>query len=145
MKDNCIIVDIDGTLANVDHRRGYLGKEGGWKKFNESMRLDVPNKWCVEIVNHMRKKYKIVLVTGRSRDQWSITIDWLRENGIAYHDIFFRRCGDYRQDVEVKAEILNDLIIPNFDVLFVIDDRISVVNMWRRAGLVCLQCDVGNF
>lgn len=32
-----------------------------------------------------------------------------------------------------------------YDVLFAIDDRSSVVDMWRDLGLVCLQCAEGAF
>jgi len=30
-------------------------------------------------------------------------------------------------------------------VLFIVEDRSSVVDMWRAQGLVCLQCAPGEF
>lgn len=52
---------------------------------------------------------------------------------------------DYRKDFEVKKEIFENKIRDFFQVLFVVDDRQQVVDMWRNLGLVCLQCDYGDF
>lgn len=56
-----------------------------------------------------------------------------------------RKNDDYRQDAVIKEEIYNLYIQPKFDVLFCIDDRKQVVDAWRNLGLVCLQCDEGQF
>ncbi|WP_202926579.1 hypothetical protein [Piscirickettsia salmonis] len=45
----------------------------------------------------------------------------------------------------IKEEILDRLLSNNKHILFVIDDRRQVVDMWRRRGIVCLQCAEGNF
>ncbi|WP_446680100.1 phosphatase domain-containing protein [Cellulomonas biazotea] len=36
-------------------------------------------------------------------------------------------------------------IEPHFDVIGVVDDRRSVVEMWRSRGLVCFQVAEGDF
>lgn len=41
-----------------------------------------------------------------------------------------------RPDVLVKQEMLKEIDKEN--VLFVVDDRQSIVDMWRSEGLVCL-------
>ena len=53
--------------------------------------------------------------------------------------------GDYRPDYQVKQEMLNSLKAEGFEVLFTVDDRKQVVDMWRRNGITCLQCAEGNF
>ncbi len=45
----------------------------------------------------------------------------------------------------MKREIYAKYIAPHYDVTFVVDDRKSVVDMWRSCGLVTLQCAEGNF
>ncbi len=53
---------------------------------------------------------------------------------------------DSRKDFIIKKEIL-EVIRKDFDdpeILFVVDDRPSVVKMWREEGLVCLQCAEWN-
>ena len=44
---------------------------------------------------------------------------------------------------EVKQDILNSLRTQGKDILFTIDDRQSVVDMWRANGITCLQCKKG--
>jgi hypothetical protein len=55
-----------------------------------------------------------------------------------------RKDGDFRADNVVKQEIL-DAHIDKDRVLFVLDDRQQVVDMWRRNGLTCFQVAEGNF
>jgi hypothetical protein len=56
-----------------------------------------------------------------------------------------REDGDCRSDVEVKEEIYEKYLKGVVDIAFCIDDRQSVVDMWRSKGLVCLQCAKGDF
>ena len=51
--------------------------------------------------------------------------------------------GDRRTDVIVKREMLAGL--DRSKILFVVEDRSGVVEMWRSEGLVCLQCAPGEF
>jgi len=91
-------------------------------------------------------------LTGRRAEYSDVTLEWLNKNvlndqRIKTNDcsLFTRKSGDYREDKIIKEEIYNDLIAPYFKVLFAIDDRQQVVDMWRSKGIVCLQCDVDNF
>jgi hypothetical protein len=45
--------------------------------------------------------------------------------------------------VAVKREMLTGL--DKSKILFVVEDRNRVVEMWRSEGLVCLQCAPGEF
>ena len=56
-----------------------------------------------------------------------------------------RKTGDNRKDSIIKEEIYRNLIEPNYNIEFVLDDRNQVVDMWRRIGLTCLQVADGNF
>ena len=55
-----------------------------------------------------------------------------------------RGAEDHRPDHVVKREILNNGI-DKTKVWFVLDDRKSVVDMWRKSGLRCLQVQEGDF
>ncbi|HUF00459.1 MAG TPA: hypothetical protein VMN99_14470 [Anaerolineales bacterium] len=50
---------------------------------------------------------------------------------------------DKRSDVIVKREML--ACLERATILFVVEDRSGVVEMWRSEGLVCLQCTPGEF
>lgn len=146
----CIIVDIDGTLADISHRRHHVeGDKKDWALFKQGMHKDTVNEWCKWIVlMALQDGLKVFFVTGRMADCSTITREWVYENfGLeAQHmSFFFRNVGDYRKDSIVKEEIYKKYIEPCYDVLFVVDDRKQVVDMWREQGLTCLQCAEGDF
>lgn len=147
MLKKAIIIDLDGTLANCDHRVHFVkSKPKNWDAFFEGMGEDVLNEWCAELIEAMRmKNYTILFVTGREEKYKVATLDWLKKNKVEFDHLFMRELKDVRDDFLVKEEIYNQKIKNHYDILFVVDDRVSVVNKWRELGLVCLQCDVGNF
>ena len=86
---------------------------------------------------------RIVLCSGRSEEHRPETISWLKRERVKYHELRLRKNGDGRSDVIVKREMLAGIDKPK--VLFVVEDRNRVVEMWRKEGLVCLQCAPGEF
>ena len=60
-------------------------------------------------------------------------------------DLFMRPADVYNRDDEIKYQIYHDFIKDEYEVLFVLDDRNQVVDMWRDIGLTCLQVADGNF
>lgn len=142
-----VIFDIDGTLANNSHRIHYLteGKKN-WESFRAELEDDSPNEPIVTLLQIMTiAGYKIILSTGRFEKDRERTERWLENNSIFYHDLFMRSDGDHRPDFEVKEDMLRELQIGRDNILFVVDDRSSVVEMWRRNGLTVLQCAKGDF
>jgi predicted secreted acid phosphatase len=149
-KPSAVICDLDGTLCNTDHRQHYLqGQKKDWKGFFGALAADPINGWCRDIIKGLmdRPGYQIIFVTGRPERYQIPTVDWLSRHHLhpfAYK-LFMRGDKDKRPDHEVKEEIFRALIEPRWDVRMVIDDRRSVVEMWRQLGLVVLQCAEGNF
>lgn len=140
-----IIIDLDGTLANIDERRNRLLLTNDWEDFRAGIINDKLNVWCSEIIEKFKADYKIVLLTGRDTSCQSATEHWLKVNNIYWDEIYYRQSGDYRKDAVIKKEIYSQYLEVKYEVLFVVDDRQSVVDMWRSLKLVCLQCDYGNF
>jgi hypothetical protein len=144
-----IIIDIDGTLADISHRVHHLLKTPkDWDAFYADNLSDKPNHWCIEIMRSMDKKYHIILCTGRMERHMKETKEWLTRHKIPWDTMLCRKEDDHRGDDVVKAELYNENVINGHfpkPVLFVIDDRKRVVEMWRKQGLVCLQCAEGNF
>ena len=60
-----------------------------------------------------------------------------------------RKDGDFRSGTVVKKELLDNYLSDNGytkdDVAFILEDRSSVVKMWRDAGYTCLQVAEGDF
>jgi hypothetical protein len=142
------LFDIDGTIAKIDHRRPLVvGKKADWKTFNSLMGDDLPNEPIVDLYRALweSKSYELILVSGRGEEFRSVTETWLTWNLIPFGKLLMRPQGDFRSDVEIKQEILDRLLSEGKTISFVVDDRDSVVEMWRRNNITCLQCDKGNF
>ena len=146
MKKKAIIVDLDGTLADIRVRLKHLqGKSKDWKSFHKSIETDDLHEWCREILLRFSGDYKIIVVSGRIDDLLDETKIWMKKYKVPYDEIYLRPSHDHRSDTIVKLEIYTRHIKDNYDVLFVLEDRQKVVDMWRGEGLVVLQCAPGNF
>lgn len=148
---SAIICDLDGTLCNIDHRLHHvkheIKKHNRWDLFNKEIPNDGLNKWCDEILtafNSCTKNY-VVLCSGRVDSSRKDTEKWLQKHCIYYENLFMRHRSDFRQDYIIKEIILDFEILTRYNVLFAIDDRKQVVDMWRRRGIVCLACAEGDF
>lgn len=137
-----IICDLDGTLALIDHRDPYDASKC------EEDALNNPIGNIIEVYTHQRLyDIAIIFVSGREDKYKPQTERWLKKHNITSYDgLFMRKTGDFRKDTVIKKEIYTKHIEGKYDVLFVLDDRDQVVEMWRRElGLTCLQVAYGNF
>jgi len=136
-KEDCILVDIDGTLAHSSGKRNHYDMT--------KVQVDDVDFVIKTIVNTLSKKYKIIVVTGRDEFCRSDTQQWLSNNGINHNKLLMRKNDDKRRDSLIKADIFWDDIDPHYNVLCVLDDRDQVIEMWRDLGIKCLQVEYGNF
>lgn len=141
-----VLVDMDGTLADVTHRLHHVrggGRRKNWKRFFEEMVKDRPNEIIAKWVRQLEPEYAVIIVSGRPANYARHTIEWLERYRIPFSGLLMRREGDFRADYIVKKEILDKL--PKERIAFVIDDRASVCDMWRTSGLSCYQIAEGDF
>lgn len=149
-----VVCDIDGTISKVGDRIKYLEQEKkDWDSFYAHCGEDEPNEIVIEIVDAMMHNfYKLVLCSGRRESCRRDTAEWLFRHGEnigCYDEILLRADGDFRSDTVVKKELLDNYLSENGytkdDVAFILEDRSSVVKMWRDAGYTCLQVAEGDF
>lgn len=137
---HAIIVDIDGTLAIKGDRDIYDYSR---------VHLDTPNRPIVHLVQTLGADRRIVFVSGRDDACYNETREWLKEHlGFAFIEsveLLMRRTGDQRKDSIVKREIFEQNIRESYQIDYVLDDRNSVVEMWRSLGLTVLQVAEGDF
>ncbi len=140
-----VIFDIDGTLADISARVHHVRQTPkDWDAFFEGMAEDRAVRSMVRLCNLLHAAgLRVVLCSGRNEAHRAETVAWLAREGVNYHELRLRRDGDFRSDVVVKREMLRG--IDKSRVLFVVEDRSRVVEMWRAEGLVCLQCAPGEF
>jgi len=143
--EEIVIFDIDGTLADVSERIHHVKKKPrDWNAFFAGMAQDKAIHSMVRLCNVLHASgIRIILCSGRSEEHRDETVKWLSEKGVRYHDLLLRKDQDRRSDTVVKREML--AAIDKSLILFVVEDRSRVVEMWRSEGLVCLQCAPGEF
>ena len=142
-KPDCIIVDIDGTLAHMNGRSPY-----DYTKVD----TDVVDPVVADIVRRYRtvdimeeNQLYVIIVSGRDDSCRDVTRKWLEDNYIPYDELHMRKTDDDRDDRIVKKEIFDAWIKDRYNVKFVLDDRNRVVEMWRSLGLKVLQVGEGDF
>ena len=166
MKD-IIVCDLDGTLCNIDHRLHFVQVAEGaprvansgdiiyprkdWDSFFAGVPNDTVNKPVLEVLERFQfEGFKIIFSAGRPERCRADTVQWFYKHTDLFEDtkagetLYMRQDGDFRRDDIVKQEIL-DKYIDKDRVLFVLDDRDQVVDMWRRNGLTCFQVAEGDF
>ena len=76
-----IFVDIDGTLTN--ETEGY-----GEAVYAQR----TPKQTVIDFVNRLYNKGETIIIwTARYEQDRKVTINWLRENGVKYHDLIFNK------------------------------------------------------
>ena len=166
MKD-IIVCDLDGTLCNIDHRLHFVQVAEGaprvansgdiiyprkdWDSFFAGVPNDTVNEPVLEVLERFQfEGFKIIFSSGRPERCRLDTMEWLHKHTNLFGAdksgalLYMRQDGDFRRDDIVKQEIL-DKYIEKDRVLFVLDDRDQVVDMWRRNGLHCFQVAEGDF
>lgn len=127
-KPNCIIVDLDGTLAINNHNRSFYDASTCDKD-------DVCNE-VLEVIKRFSIDHKIVFLTGREQKYRKPTREFLENNGLTVNHLVMRVDGDNRKDYVIKEELFKAFIEPFYNVEFVMDDRNSVIrNTWNKLGL----------
>lgn len=143
--NKCLIVDLDGTIANCSHRLGFIKtKPKNWNAFlkgipNDSVYFDVVD---TVLALSRYKNYPIFLVTGRPTSTREITEKWLFDEIYKckfYQKLLMRKENDYRPDYVVKLDILNQLRDEGYNPVVVFEDKDSCVKMYREEGLRVFQ------
>lgn len=138
----CVIFDLDGTLADLRHRLHHVkGKNRNYDKFFAECGKDLPIWQTIKLARILKQNGQfVVIASARSDSCREETEMWLRRQGVPYDMLIMRKQGDYREDSIVKQEILGTLDYKyGYTPWIVVDDRKRVVDMWRKNGIMTLQ------
>lgn len=137
-KPRAIIVDLDGTLALMNGRRGpYEIEKCGGDDLNYPVYATVDSMY--------RNGFMVIYCSGREDRVFEETAEWLKVHGLPPGPLLMRKDGDRRKDSVVKLEIFDREIRDQFNVVAVYDDRRQVVEAWRSIGLTVMQVAPGDF
>ncbi len=145
-KPKALICDLDGTLSNASHRVHFIERRPkDWNSFFKGQIKDPVNQWCLDLIQEKANEgVKILFVTARPENQSRSTIEWLHQKTSFKVEIgqnlFMRPNGDRREDVIIKNKIYEDLIKPHFEVVLAVDDKETIIEMWKTHGINACLC-----
>ena len=129
-----LLCDLDGTLALLNGRSPYDAS---------TCEQDILNPPVAAILR--KQNLPVILMSGREDKHRTQTERWLAVHSIDYAALWMRSTGDKRKDAIIKQELYEAHVLGKYNILFVLDDRNQVVELWRRLGLTCLQVAEGAF
>ena len=158
-KGPILLLDLDGTIRDDDHRKHLLpspltlemfpeNPNRAYNKYQSQAYLDSPIKSIVNIVKMLQtnKRMKtIVLSTGTASESLKsceVASDQLDSWGVDYDIIMMRSESDQRHSVEQKLDCLSLFRFTDYDLenrVFAFDDATPVVDAFREYGLTTLQ------
>ena len=133
----CVIFDIDGTLALMGNRSAF-----DWMKVYKD---DINTIVAEQIEFHRSKGRKIIIVSGRDGVCRKVTEEWLELYDVSYDEFFMRPENDSRKDTIIKKEIYENHIKGKYNVIAVYDDRLQVLDMWFKEGIFTFNVNQGSF
>ena len=142
-----VVFDIDGTLANIEHRRQFVAsKPKNWAAFNAGMKFDTPYQDIVQLsCIFWDAGHTVVLCSGRGEEQREVTEKQMIDFSVPYGKLYMRGAGDYRKDSIIKVELLARIRKDYGEPWLWFDDRNQVVDAIRAEGVRVLQVCDGNF
>ena len=143
-----VVFDLDGTLADCSHRLHHLQQKSpaNWDAFFAACPLDEPIEKVIEVAKALHAAGHVIEIwTGRSDAVRAETQRWIAERAIPVSLLLMRKAADHRDDDILKREWLDAAASEGHPVDLVFEDRQRLVDMYRKAGVTCLQVADGNF
>lgn len=136
----CVISDVDGTLTlGPKNRSPYEWHKVGNDDINIATAHVLDG---IRIINYA----KVFIFSGRDGICRPETEEWLEKYDIEYDGLFMRGIDDNRSDAIIKRELFDEHIRGKYNVLFIMDDRKRVCDMWRdELGLTVMQLGDPNW
>jgi len=141
-----MVVDIDGTLAEVGFRRRRLleTRPVDWEAFYGDPFDDLPRGNVCAFVKHVARQFEVIFCTSRRECVREKTQQWLlRHLGFAPGDytLIMREHGDTRPDyIQKLDQFFKETTAEERErVLFVLEDDLTVALRWRLRGFTCFE------
>jgi uncharacterized HAD superfamily protein len=131
MKSSICIFDIDGTLANCDHRLHYVkNKPKNWDAFYSECMSDHIVWPVAEMLELFRKNHLIYIVTGRPERNRELTELWLNNNKIYFDKLIMRGDRDFRKSPDYKSSVCDTIEAEGNKIFLAVEDREDCINMF---------------
>ena len=140
----CVIVDIDGVLADASTRQ-HLRGEGDWRAFFDACDQDSLIDETSRLLDLLDPSLAVLLVTGRPRRVQTQTVNWLDRFHVRWDLLVTRAFGDYSGVSEFKRDVLHDIMAAGFDVRLSFEDDPGNHKMYVDEGVPCLYIHSGYY
>ena len=136
MRD-AVIFDLDGTLCDTTQIVHLIeGDDKDFAAFHAASADCPPHADVVAAARAQADLGRAVIVVTSREFVWrDLSLDWLVAHDVPHDALHMRIVGDYRKDVVVKAEILQQIVDDGFTVLEAWDDQPAVLDLWREHGI----------
>lgn len=135
----CFIFDLDGTIADDEHRRHHVTQKSDWDAYYSACPDDKPIWHVLHVLHALQQLYKIIIVTGRSEGIRRETEAWLIAHSVLFWELHMRKKGDRRKNSEYKTSIVADLRRRGYEILMAFEDLKPAVRTYRALGVPCAQ------
>lgn len=134
---DALIVDLDGTLCDTSAIAHLVeGEDRDFAAFHQaSGEAPVDEQVRADVLAAHDRGLAVLVVTSREFVWRDLTLDWLVRHEIPYEQLVMRIVGDYRPDVKVKAEMLDQLVADGYVVREAWEDSPDVADLWRERGI----------
>ena len=133
-KPDCVVIDLDGTVALHRNRLPF-----DWDKLGTDF-FD-PRMYHL-IMTYVKTGVKLIFLTGRPESVRLATENWIDSNLQTDYELIMRPTNEYRSGEIVKKELWEKYVELYYNTICVFEDSNKCVNMWRELGL--LTCQVAN-
>ena len=142
-----VIFDVDGTIADVEHRRHFVNGNNDWDSFRKETVNDTPVQWVCDIAKRfIAQGDDVAFFSARNESEREVTEKQISEwIGDGHKGVFLRPDGDFTPDDVFKSELADKFIDMGGKIDLIFDDRQKVVNMWRDKGFTVVQVADGDF
>lgn len=133
---HCIICDLDGTLCLYGNKNPY----------DRDFENDEVNEAVKQVLISYQKEHPenpIFFFSGRNEKFRGQTNEFINKHfpkEFSY-SLVMRANDDMRKDTIVKQEMVQKYIANTYKVDFVMDDRLSVLELWEKLGIFAFNCN----
>lgn len=143
MKEKKIVIcDIDGTIANNDHRQHFLKEKKDWDGFFSKLHKDEPIFEIIDKVKALEKEgRRIIFLTGRPEKYRQQTEDWLKKYFTFDLEILMRKDNDRRNKIEIKKELF-ETHLSSLEIKVIFENDPELIFLWKKLGFIVFEVNV---
>ena len=155
MSKRTYIVDLDGTVAKLDHRLPLIQGEPeskDWDAFFDACTKDEPIRDVIDVIRAVafyadatREETRIIYLTGRPERIRLKTAAWILTNKLPNGELVMRKDGDHRPDTKAKKELMQKIMSEGDRIAGIFEDRPAMCRVWRELGLTVFQLNHVEF